>query len=49
MVKGLLGSLYGATEVELAASVARGDDSCVTDVSVSLVAPADRRTGSTFD
>ena len=35
MVKGLLGSLYGATEVELSASVAYGDDSCVTDVSQS--------------
>jgi len=33
MVKGLLGTLYGATAVELSASVAYGDDSCVTDVS----------------
>ncbi len=33
MVKGLLGSLYGATEVALTASVARGDDECVADVS----------------
>jgi len=33
MVRGLLGSLYGATEVELSASVAYGDDTCVTDVS----------------
>lgn len=32
MVRGLLGTLYGATEVELASSVAQGDDSCVTDV-----------------
>lgn len=32
MVKGLLGSLYGATEVALTASVARGDDECITDV-----------------
>jgi predicted ArsR family transcriptional regulator len=32
MVKGLLGSLYGDTEVALAASVARGDDECITDV-----------------
>ena len=29
MVKGLLGSLYGATEVALTSSVARGDDECV--------------------
>jgi len=36
MVKGLLGSLYGATEVELSSSVAQGDDSCVTDVSESI-------------
>lgn len=33
MVKGLLGSLYGATEVELSASVAYGDETCVADVS----------------
>ena len=33
MVKGLLSSLYGATEVELSSSVAYGDDSCVADVS----------------
>ncbi len=32
MVKGLLGSLYGATEVALSSSVAQGDDACVTDV-----------------
>lgn len=32
MVKGLLGSIYGETEVELTGSVARGDDACVTDV-----------------
>jgi len=32
MVKGMLGALYGETEVELAGSVARGDDACVTDV-----------------
>lgn len=32
MVKGLLGSLYGDTEVALTASVARGDDECVTGV-----------------
>jgi len=32
MVKGILGSIYGETEVELAGSVARGDDACVTDV-----------------
>jgi predicted ArsR family transcriptional regulator len=32
MVQGLLGSLYGETEVALTASMARGDDACVTDV-----------------
>ncbi len=32
MVKGLLGSLYGETEVALQGSVARGDDACITDV-----------------
>ncbi|NNE97078.1 MAG: helix-turn-helix domain-containing protein [Acidimicrobiales bacterium] len=32
MVKGLLGSLYGETEVALMSSVAQGDDACVTDV-----------------
>lgn len=32
MVRGLLGSLYGATEVAVTSSVARGDDECVTDV-----------------
>ncbi len=32
MVKGLLGSLYGETEVALSSSVARGDDECVADV-----------------
>lgn len=32
MVKGLLGSLYGETEVALSGSVARGDDACVTDI-----------------
>ncbi len=32
MVKGLLGSLYGETEVALMGSVARGDDACITDV-----------------
>jgi predicted ArsR family transcriptional regulator len=32
MVKGLLGSLYGETEVALTSSVAQGDDACVTDV-----------------
>ncbi len=32
MVKGLLGSLYGETQVELAGSLALGDDACVTDV-----------------
>ncbi len=33
MVKGLLSSLYGETEVALSASVANGDASCVADVS----------------
>ncbi len=32
MVKGLLGTLYGETEVALLGSVARGDDACITDV-----------------
>ena len=32
MVKGMLGAIYGETEVELTGSVARGDDACVTDV-----------------
>jgi predicted ArsR family transcriptional regulator len=32
MVKGLLGSLYGETEVALSSSLAQGDDSCVTDI-----------------
>ena len=32
MVKGLLGSLYGETQVALTSSVAQGDDTCVTDV-----------------
>ena len=43
MVKGLLGSLYGATEVALTASVARGDDECIADVSdvASAVSPAE--------
>lgn len=30
MVKGLLGMLYGETEVALSASVAHGDDACIT-------------------
>lgn len=34
MVKGLLSSLYGETEVALSASVAHGDKSCIADVSV---------------
>lgn len=33
MVRGLLGSLYGATSVKLNSSVARGDDECVAEVS----------------
>ncbi len=37
MVKGLLGSLYGATEVELSSSLAYGDDTCVTDVSAEPI------------
>jgi predicted ArsR family transcriptional regulator len=32
MVKGLLASLYGETEVALTASMARGDEACVTDI-----------------
>ncbi len=32
MVKGLLGSLYGETQVALTSSVAQGDEACVTDV-----------------
>lgn len=32
MVKGLLGSLYGAAEVAVTSSVARGDDECIADV-----------------
>lgn len=35
MVKGLLGSLYGETEVALSASLAQGDASCVTDIHAS--------------
>jgi predicted ArsR family transcriptional regulator len=35
MVKGLLESLYGETEVALSSSVALGDDECVADVSVA--------------
>lgn len=36
MVQGLLGALYGQTEVSLVASVAHGDDECVTDVQIPL-------------
>lgn len=32
LVKGLLGTLYGETEVALSASMARGDDECIADV-----------------
>jgi len=32
MVEGLLGSLYGETEVALSSSLAAGDDECITDV-----------------
>ncbi len=35
MVRGMLGSLYGETLVQLGGSVARGDDACVTDVQIS--------------
>lgn len=42
MVKGLLGSLYGATEVSLSSSVARGDDECVTDVAQGATETAER-------
>ncbi|MGF1597728.1 MAG: helix-turn-helix transcriptional regulator [Acidimicrobiales bacterium] len=38
MVKGLLSSLYGETEVALSASVAQGDDECIADVSAVEVA-----------
>ncbi len=41
MVKGLLGSLYGATEVALTSSVARGDDECIADVSAADASAAD--------
>ena len=37
MVKGLLSSLYGETEVALSATVALGDDACVADVSDASV------------
>ncbi len=37
MVKGLLGSLYGDTEVAVTSSVARGDAECVTDVAETPV------------
>ena len=37
MVKGLLGALYGATEVELSSSLAYGDDACVADVSAEPI------------
>lgn len=36
MVQGLLGELYGHTDVSLSASVARGDNECVTDVQIPL-------------
>ncbi len=35
MVKGLLSNMYGETEVALGASVAHGDDLCVTDIQLS--------------
>ncbi len=36
MVQGLLGELYGQTDVSLTASVAHGDSECVTDVQIPL-------------
>jgi predicted ArsR family transcriptional regulator len=39
MVKGLLSSLYGETEVALSSSLAKGDDTCVADVSDAPSAP----------
>ncbi len=35
MVRGMLGSIYGETKVQLGGSIARGDDACVTDVHTS--------------
>ena len=40
MVRGMLGSLYGETSLEVAASKPMGDDVCVTNVESE--APADR-------
>ena len=39
MVKGLLGTLYGETEVALRSSMALGDDTCVADVSAVPATP----------
>lgn len=35
MVKGLLGTIYGETQVMLSGSMAQGDDACVTDISAT--------------
>jgi predicted ArsR family transcriptional regulator len=40
MVKGLLTTLYGETEVALSASVAQGDEACIADARPSKPAPA---------
>ncbi|MEM9132568.1 MAG: helix-turn-helix domain-containing protein [Actinomycetota bacterium] len=40
MVKGLLGALYGETEVALSSSVALGDDECVAEVRAARVRAA---------
>lgn len=45
MVKGLLGSLYGAAEVAVTSSVARGDDECVTGVADRLTETPVRLSG----
>ena len=44
MVKGLLGSLYGAAEVAVTSSVARGDDACIADVAEAPDGGASRET-----
>ncbi len=36
MVKGMLGSLYGETEVALFSSIAAGDTACVTDIQTNI-------------
>ncbi|MEM7325386.1 MAG: helix-turn-helix domain-containing protein [Actinomycetota bacterium] len=45
MVKGLLGSLYGATEVALTSSIAGGDDQCVADVTRAVTEPQTQPAG----